>query len=72
MAGNNKAAAAKAASSKAAPSELVVMEALESVKYGGKRHQPGDPLLALPDDVDDLIGRNLAKIADIAEEKPAE
>lgn len=72
MAGNNKAAAAKAASAPAEPAELVVMEALESVKYRGKRHVSGDALLAVPDDVPGLIGAGLAKVADVAEEKAPE
>lgn len=50
------------------PAELLVMVAKESVKYGGKRHLPGDPLLALPDDVDGLIANGLAAIADVPDE----
>lgn len=65
MAGANKAAAAKAATS--APAELVVMVAKEPVKYGGKRHLPGDPLLALPDDLPGLIDAGLAEVADLPE-----
>jgi hypothetical protein len=68
MAGANKAAAAKAAKAADAEVELVVMEALESVKYGGKRHQPGDPLFAVPDDIEGLVDAGLAKVADIPEE----
>ena len=60
MAGAKKAAAAPAAP--AAPAELLVMVAREPVKYGGKRHQPGEALLALPDDVDGLIAAGLAEI----------
>lgn len=67
MAGANKAATAKVVTS--APAELVVMVAKEPVKYGGKRHLPGDPLLALPDDLPGLIDAGLAEVADIQEDE---
>lgn len=51
-----------------APGERLVMVAKESVKYGGKRHLPGEALLALPDDVDGLIADGLAAIADVPDE----
>lgn len=53
-----------------AEAEKVVMVATESVKYGGKRHLPGDPLLALPDDVEGLIAAGLAEVAPVEEKAP--
>ncbi len=70
MAGAKKTAqAAPPAASEAG--ERVVMVVLEPVKYGGKRHQPGDTLLAMPDDVEGLTESGLAEAADIPE-TPAE
>lgn len=65
-----KSKAAKAAPGE--PVEMIVMVAKESVKYGGKRHMPDDPLLALTDDVDGLIAAGLADIAEVPEEAPVE
>lgn len=63
----NKAAAAAAES----PAERVVMVALESVKYAGKRHLPGEPLLADPEDVEALVAGGLAALAELPEEPQA-
>ena len=51
-----------------APGELLVMVAKESVKYRGKRHLPGETLLALADDVVGLVADGLAEIADVPDE----
>ncbi|WP_306603925.1 hypothetical protein [Azonexus sp.] len=72
MAANSKAAAAKAAPAKAASSAaddaaLVVMAVLEPLKYRGKRYLPGEPLLAVPDDLPALIDAGLAEVADLTE-----
>lgn len=56
--------------SAAAEAEKVALVATESVKYGGKRHLPGDRLLALPDDVDGLIAAGLAEVAPAEEKAP--
>jgi hypothetical protein len=58
---------AKKVAASVAPEELVVMTAKESVKYGGKRHLPGDQLLALPDDVEWLTNDGLAEVAEVVE-----
>lgn len=47
------------------------MVAVESVKYAGKRHLPGEPLLADPEDVEALLAAGLADVAELPEEPQA-